>query len=161
MSAVVKDRIAEELALLVQVVDFPESPFGYGSDILCDSDVDEFVREVDAFSTLALAQAIVRRLDCPRGALPDDADYGIDVRSYLNRGVDARDIRALAGQIRSEVLKDDRVATLTVTVTPNSVGSQLRIELAVRPVDAAIGGFSLTLSATSAAILIEEIRAAA
>lgn len=160
MSQTVTDRIAEELATLTQTVDFPVAPFGYGSDISCDFDVDPLVREVDGFAMLALAQAIVRRLDTPRGSLPDDKNYGIDIRSMVNRGVTADDVRALAGQIRSEIDKDDRVDSLTVTVAPNSVGSELRVELAVRPVDATIGTFTLTLSATSASILIDEIKAA-
>ena len=161
MSAQVKAVIAEELAKLVQIVDFPVEPFGYGSDISCDSDVDPDVAEVGAFTTLVLAQAIVRRLDTPRGSLPDDKDYGIDVRSYVNRGVTAADIQQLAGQISNEVRKDDRVDTLTVTVRPSTTGTTLGIELAIRPVDAELGGFTLTLSASSASILIEEIKAAA
>ena len=161
MSATVKAAIAAELALLTQVQDFPVEPFGYGSDISADSDLDPNMDEVNPFTTLALAQAIVRRLDCPRGGLPDDDDYGIDVRSYVNRGVTANEIRQLGGQIRSEVSKDDRVDTVVVVVRPNEVGSVLRIELAIRPVDPNIGGFTLTLAATSAEILIEEIRAAA
>lgn len=160
MSLAVKTTIAIELAKLEQIVDFPVEPFGYGSDISCDSDVDPDVVEVGAFTTLALAQAIVRRLDTPRGSLPDDKDYGIDVRSYVNRGVVAEDIRQLAGQISNEVRKDDRVDTLIVTVQPSSTGTTLGIRLAVRPVDARIGGFTLTLSASSASIVIEEIQAA-
>jgi len=160
MSATAKAKIAEELALLSQVVDFPQSPFGYGSDISCDQDVDPNVEEVEANTTLAMAQAIVRRLDTPRGSLPDDQDYGIDVRSKLNKGMTDADVRALAGQIRSEILKDDRVDLVSVTVSPNSVGSELRIEIFVTPVDYQIGGFGLTLNASSAAILIAEIKAA-
>ena len=161
MSEIVKTAIAAELALLEQAVDFPVEPFGYGSDISCDFDVAPDVAEVDPFSTFALAQAIVRRLDTPRGTLPDDKDYGISVRQYVNKGTTAAEIVSLAGQIRNEVLKDDRVETLTVTVIPSPTGTTLRIVLAIQPVDAELGGFTLTLSASSAAILIEEIKAAA
>lgn len=160
MSQSVKDAIAAELALLVQVVDFPVSPFGYGTDISCESDIDPDAVDVDGATTLALAQAIARRLDTPRGSLPDDKNYGIDVRSYCNRGVTDNEIQSLAGQIRGEVLKDDRVDALTVTVSPSTTGTTLSIVLAVRPVDAAIGGFTLTLAASSAAVLLQEIRAA-
>ncbi len=161
MSAIVKAAIATELAKLVQTTDFPVAPFGYGSDISCDSDVAFDVAEVDAFSTLALAQAVVRRLDTPRGSLPDDKDYGISIRQYVNKGTTAAEIQSLAGQIKNEIIKDDRVEALTVTVRPSSTGTTLRVELAIQPVDAELGGFTLTLSATSAVILIEEIRAAA
>jgi hypothetical protein len=159
MSAEVKAQIARDLATLVQITDFPVAPFGYGSDISGDFDVDPTAREVKAFTTLALAQALVRRLDCPRGALPDDKDYGVDLRSYCNRGVTANDLRSLGGQIKGELQKDDRVDTVTVRLAPSSTGTSLLVELAIRPVDARIGGFSLTLSASSASVLLEEIKA--
>lgn len=160
MSAIVKAGIATELALLTQIVDFPTEPFGYGSDISCDSDVDLLAREVDGASTLALAEALVRRLDTPRGSLPDDKDYGISITSHLNRGVTDADVRQLAGQIRAELALDDRVASLTVTVAPNSTGSTLRIEIAVQPVDANLGTFTLTLNASDAGLVLEEIAGA-
>lgn len=162
MSEIVKAGIAAELALLSQLVDFPSAPFGYGTDVSCDSDVDPLVRDVNGFTTLALAEAIVRRLDTPRGSLPDDKNYGISVPSYLNSGRTAQGIRQLAGQIRAEVLLDDRVQSLTVRVAPNSVGSDLRIELLVEPIDALLGAgsFTLTLSASDVGLVLEEIEAA-
>lgn len=161
MSTTAKNVIASELALLVQVADFPTSPFGYGSDISGDQDLSEDMSETNGFTTLALAQAIVRRIDCPRGALPDDKDYGIDIRSYCNRGVTADEIRSMGGQIRNETLKDDRVDSVLVVVSPSPTGKSITIEMQVAPFDSTIGNFSLTLSASSAEILIEEIRAAA
>ena len=161
MSEIVKDAIAVNLALLEQAVDFPVEPFGYGSDISCDFDVAFDAAEVDPFTTFALAQAVVRRLDTPRGSLPDDNGYGISVRQFVNKGTTTVEIESLGGQIHNEVIKDDRVEALTVIVRPSSTGTTLRVELAIQPVDAQIGGFTLTLSATSAAILIEEIKAAA
>lgn len=133
------------------------SDLGYGSDLSCGADLDVEMSEVDPFSTRALGQAIVRRLDCPRGGLPDDPSYGIDLRGYLNRGVTADDIRALASVIRSELSKDDRIDTVRVTVRPSATGDTLRIELFVVPIDPRIGGFSLTMLVTDAATLIEEI----
>ena len=161
MSAIVKEALAAELAQLTPVVAHPVAPFGYGSDISGADDLDPNMAEVDGSSTLALAQAIVRRLDCPAGALPDDEDHGIDLRSYCNRGVTAQAVRALAGRIRNELSKDDRIASVNVTVRPSNAGKTLGVELAVQAVDPAIGGFSLTLSASSASVLLEEIRAAA
>lgn len=158
MSAIVEDAIAEELATLERVMDPPSPPYGYGSDLRCDSDMREDAAEVDGFSRLALAEALVRRLDCPRGALPGDADYGIDLRSYCNRGTTAAEIRALAGQINGELRKDDRVDRVLVTVTPSPDGSRLGVQLEVTPIDPNVGGFALTLAVTSAAVVLEEIR---
>lgn len=158
MSAIVKSAIAEELATLKRIVDPPSPPLGYGSDLWCEDDLREDMPEVDGTSTLVLAQALARRLDCPRGALPGDPDYGIDLRSYCNRGTTAAEIRSLAGQINGELRKDDRVERVVVTVRPSSDGSQLAVQLEVTPVDPSVGGFALTLAATSAGVVIDEIR---
>lgn len=158
MSAEVKAQIAADIATLTQATAFPVEPFGYGSDISGAYDVDPNAREVNGLTTLALAQALVRRLDCPRGALPDDGDYGIDLRSYCNRGVTANDLRSLGGQIKNELQKDDRVDTVVVRLAPSSTGTTMRVEVAVQPVDARIGGFTMTLSASDAAVLLDEIR---
>lgn len=161
MNSTVQEAIDSYLAELEREVDTPVEPFGYGSDLSCTSDLDERMTELAGDSTLALAQALARRLDCPRGALPDDPDYGIDLRGYCNRGVTAAEIRALAGQVRAELEKDDRVDQAAVTVTPFPTGSSLRIEAAITPVDHRLGGFALTLAVTSAELLIEELRRAA
>lgn len=159
MSTLVKARIDEEVALLERTVDTPTAPFGYGTDISCDSDVDELARDVDGFTTLALAQAAVRRLDCPRGALPDDANYGIDLRSYLNRPTTSQELLALGGQVRNELKKDDRIDTVTVRTETFNAGTEMRLKIAIRPFDPRLGGFSLTLAVTSAGIVVEEIAA--
>lgn len=161
MNATVADAIASYLEGLEQAVDTPVEPFGYGSDVSCVSDLDERMTELPGDSLLVLAQALARRLDCPRGALPDDPDYGIDLRGHCNRGVTTAEIRALAGQVRSELEKDDRVDRALVTVTPSPTGSSLRIEAAITPVDHRLGGFALTLAVTDAGLLLEELRRAA
>ena len=158
MSAEVKASIAAQLATLTQTVDFPIAPLGYGSDISGAYDLDPNMAEVRGLTTLALGQSIVRRLDTPRGSLPDDKDFGIDLRSYVNRGVTAQDVRALGGQIQNELRKDDRIRTAAIVVRSNATGSELRIEISIEPFDATLGGFTLTLSASSAAVLLEEIR---
>lgn len=137
----------------------PTGALGYGSDLSCGSDLTDLMDEVDPFSQRALGEAIVRRLSTPRGSLPDDGDYGIDLRGYCNKGTTADDIRALASKVRTELQKDDRIDSVTVTVTPSPTGTTLAITLAVRPFDPNLGGFSLTLAVTSAAVLIQELNA--
>lgn len=156
MNAIVADAIASETALLTREVATPVAPFGWGTDISCDRDLDEAMPEVSG--DLALAQALVRRLDCPRGALPDDGDYGIDLRANLNRGLTVTEVRGLAGSIRSELTKDDRVDTVAVTVTPTPTGESLRVSIQVTPRDPSLGGpFSLTLAVTDGGVLVEEM----
>lgn len=158
MSNIVRDAIAEELALLTKTVRTPKEPFGYGTDLSCESDIDVRMTEVNGLTTLALAQALVRRLDCPRGALPDDPDYGIDLRSYCNRGMTTADVRALAGTIRVELEKDDRVDLASVTVTPSPTATELSVRISITPIDARIGGFTMTLAVDTTTIMLEEMR---
>lgn len=156
MSAV-RDAIAASVALLTRVAPTPQEPHGYGSDISCAYDVDPGVAELDGFTPLVLAQAILRRLDTPRGSLPDDASYGISLRQMLNAGVSRGELSRLSGVIRGEVSKDDRISSVTVKVTPSSDMSELDISLRVTPVDPALGPFTMTLAASSAEIVLEAI----
>lgn len=157
MNATVQNAIAANVALIERVVDPPTGDLGYGTDLSCDTDLSESMPDVSG--TLVLAQAIVRRLDCPRGALPDDASYGKDLRGMCNRGTTTRELSRLAGEIRTEVQKDDRVSSVAVTVEPTtSTGAGLRIALVVTPVNPRVKRFALTLAVTTAAVLIEELR---
>lgn len=156
MNATVADAIATEIAALTREVATPVAPFGYGADISCARDLEEGMPEVSG--QIVLAQALARRIDCPRGGLPDDGDYGIDLRSYLNRGITTTEQRAIAGAVSSELSKDDRVESLRVTVTPSPTGSSMRIGIQVVPRDSALGGpFTLTVALTDGGALIEEM----
>lgn len=65
-----------------------------------------------------LAEALVRRLVTPRGTLIDDADYGTDVRRWINDDVDDRIIAGtVAAEIDAELQKDERVRRSTTTAS--------------------------------------------
>jgi hypothetical protein len=66
--------------------------------------------EVDPASPTAVGQAVVRRYITPRGGLIDDANYGFDLRGYVNHGTTQETITQLSGQIRAEAVKDERVS---------------------------------------------------
>lgn len=159
MSSIVRDSIDAEIALIVRELDAPVAPFGFGTDLSCVGDLTESMAEVDPMSPVGLGEALVRRCDCPRGQLPDDPNYGIDLRGMLNRGTTADEIRRSAAQTRGELLKDDRVDTLSVRVAPAPDGSELDITLSVQPVDPRVGEFSLTLALTDGDALIREMSA--
>lgn len=157
MSDVVRDAIATELALVQRIAPAPLAPFGYGSDLSCAGDLTPTMESVDPFSTRAIAESILRELDTPRGGLVDDPDYGLDLRGAVNRGMTAADVRSLAERVRTVAEKDDRVSRASVTVSPSPTGTTLRVEIRVTPVGA-LNPFRLTLAATSADVLIEELR---
>ncbi len=90
---------------------------------------------------------------------PDDQTYGIDLRSYLHRPTTRNELIGLGGQVRNELLKDDRLDTVTVTLRVTDGARTMRVEIAARPFDPNLGDFTLTLAVTSAEIVIEEIAA--
>lgn len=157
MNATVRDAIAAELATLTRVVDAPVEPFGYGSDLSCADDLTEYCDEVNGGSKLALGQALYRRVTTPRGSLIDDPDYGLDVPGFLNRGATQRELAGLAGAIRNELVKDDRVESAQAQVTIESQRS-MRVAIEITPVDASIAPFGLTFAVKDGAAMLEEIR---
>jgi hypothetical protein len=132
---------------------------GYGSDLWCVDDLKETMDEIpNSDSPLAIAQANYRRLRTSRGQLYDDLDYGLDIRSFVNKGVTVAELQSIAGQIRNELLKDDRNESIVVTMTPNEsnfpgTGYEIRIDGVT-----AQGPFTLTLALTDADVLIKEIQ---
>lgn len=88
-----------------------------GTDLYCISDLDPAGRTVSGPE--ALAQALARRLQTPRGALAaigDDPDYGLDLRDYVGEDVGAGIEAEVESAVRAECLKDERVRDVDVTV---------------------------------------------
>lgn len=162
MSDVLRDAIAAGLATLTPVVATPTGSLGFGVCMSVDSDVHLGVT-VDPMSTLGIAQALVRRWDCPRGALPPDGkdarSYGVDLRGALNRGQTVDELRALVSSLRVEALKDDRISAITIKATQAESGASYRLDLDVRvtPADPSLSTFSLTLAASSAELVLRAI----
>lgn len=154
---IVHETIAAELALLERLEAAPLAPFGYGQDLDCSTDLDANLLEVDPSSKTALSQALVRRLSCPRGRLPDDADYGFDVRGMLNKGTDDAALRDLAGQVKSEVLKDNRVDGAEVTTDYTVQTRTLAVTIWIVAVDPALGEFALTFAVKDGESMIKEL----
>lgn len=164
MSQIVLDAVEVEAARVRRAVDPPRGELGWGRDLACAVDLTPSMEEVSG--ERLLSDAIVRRLTTRRGSLPDarapglrDLTYGLDLTSYLNRGITAQEIRALATKVRSELTKDDRIATVSVTVTPSPTGDRLDLDLRVTPRDAR-NAFRLVLAVTSAGVLVAELRGA-
>jgi phage baseplate assembly protein W len=157
MNPLIQASIAEQIATLQQVVDAPIAPLGYGTDLSCITDLAEDLAEVDPTSNQAIAEALIRRLITPRGALPDDPDYGFDLRGLLNRGVTLTELRAVTGQARNEIRKDDRVADAKVSAAFSLQGATLRVSIEVTPADVDNDTFSFTFALTDTTVAIEVI----
>lgn len=155
MNETVRAAIATEVAALERLVQAPTVALGYGRDLSCVTDITPELAEVDPMSVLAIAEASARRLATPRGALPDDDDYGLDLRAYVNRATTPAEIASLELALRGELLKDDRLSDVAPSVT-YAVGT-LDVVLLMTPVDSDLGEFSLTLAATSADVVIKAV----
>ena len=151
MNATVDAAMTAGMASLERVKDPPTGNLGYGSDLSCILDLTPDAAEVDPHSYTAIGQAVLRRLITARGTLPDDPHYGIDVRGMLNRGIPLSQLRDLQGQIRGEVMKDDRVADVVVSVTMPEQRA-LTVVLTITPEPTNLIPFELTLALTPDAV---------
>lgn len=153
---IVTGTIAKYTAELARVVAMPTGDLGFGSDLSCTDDLTANMLEIPGDSPLAVAQANFRRLTTARGTVPDDPDYGLDVREFLNHGLTQKSLQEIPGQVRGELGKDDRNdrASLTVEMT---IGPDFKsFELMVRA-QAATGPYSFTLAVVDGAALLKEI----
>ncbi len=120
-------------------------PADFGTDLGCVFDLEATCAPVTGRKLLA--QAIARRLITPRGRLIDDANYGTDLTEFINEDMSKRDIAMLLSAINAEVMKDERVASVTIDIIapPNLTGAYtIRIDL-----EDADGPFSMTVAASS------------
>lgn len=124
---------------------------GFGSDLSCGSALH--TGRIVSGKRL-LSEAIIRRLSTPRGTLTggdEERAYGIDLAGYVGAvGTDAA-VAALPGVVEAELLKDDRIARVAVSVArlPVSDGVQsLEVTIDVTPADES-GDFTLTLAVSA------------
>lgn len=118
--SVVSDQIDLQIAALPVLPRVAPLTLGWGVDLWCVTDVTERMSEVDPNRPTAVGQAVVRRYITPRGGLIDDANYGFDLRGFVNHGTTEETITQLSGQIRAEAVKDERVADALVDLTFDS-----------------------------------------
>lgn len=142
MNETVRAAFDASIGELERAVLPPTGDLGYGRDLSCTTEIHPGLAEVDPMSPVGIGEAAIRRLTTPRGGLPDDADYGLDLRSFANRGVPYAELRDLQGMIRNELAKDDRIADLTVTVTL-SRSTDLAVSIRIVPEHPTLAPFAL------------------
>lgn len=89
------------------------------------------------------AEAFYRRITTPRGTLrggEDEANYGIDLPGLIGKIASPSHIAALPGQIKNELLKDERVIDVAVTVEATAQGpsTTYQIKIIVQTDDGAV-----------------------
>lgn len=96
-----------------------------------------------------LGQAAFHRLRTPRGACLDAPDDGLDLSEYLSNGMTPTEIAAIPGEIRSELLKDERFLEADITFTQDSPDS-FRFKIVITPSAGPV--FELVLAVADAAV---------
>lgn len=108
-----------------------------------------------------VAEAIYRRLTTPRGTLrggPAEANYGIDLTELVGSAATKRDAAALPGRITTEILKDERIERVEVTVTQSVDGPAVSFAIVIEG-ETAEGPFALQLLASEVTVELLNISA--
>jgi hypothetical protein len=120
-----------------------------GTDVYCIDDIDPAFAMVSG--SAAVAQAIARRFDTPRGGLHYDGEYGYDLVEWMNRDISDADVYRVAVAVESEALKDERVLSADAVATYDASTETLSISL--RGVCSS-GPFQLVLSVDDVSVTI-------
>lgn len=125
----------------------------FGKDTSCTDSL-----RTGRFSTgpRLVAEACYRRLITPRGSLrggEDEANYGFDLSEKIGTVVNASTEAALPGQIQSELLKDERLSSVTVNVVSTKTGPAVAWVVTIEGQTSA-GPFTLKLSVSEVTVSI-------
>jgi phage baseplate assembly protein W len=116
----------------------------FGTTWSCVSDITQ--PAVLVSGNQAVAEAIARRLQTPRGGLIDDPNYGYDLTAFINDDLTTPQLASIQSQVSAECLKDQRVRAAATTVTFFSGVLIVSIVLTT-----ATGPFTLVLSVSAVA----------
>ena len=99
----------------------------YGTDISTLPDLDETFTPISG--RRVVAEAIHRRLNTPRGALPFYPTYGLDVRQWLNASLTEAARFSLEANVEAECEKEERVQRASATARFDSASSSLALSI--------------------------------
>ncbi len=120
-----------------------QAPFGVDLSTFVNGkpDLDPSFEPISS-PTRVLSEALARRLITRRGTIKEDPDFGTDVREWCQARMSNLRLAQLRAAVEAECLKDERVRTVTATVT--FMGGRIRIVVAG---EGDPGNFTLTLLA--------------
>lgn len=120
----------------------------YGTDLDWQDDLDPSGRTVSG--TKLLGQAAYHRLITPRGSCLDSPNDGLDLHEYLSRAMTPVELATIPGEVRLELLKDERFNGAEIVMTKNADG----FDLAIQITPSAGPNFELVISVTQAAVVL-------
>jgi hypothetical protein len=123
----------------------------FGRDISCTDSL-----RTGRFSTgvRLVAEAVYRRLITPRGMLrggEEDADYGLDLTDLIGSTNAESEAASLPDRIRAELLKDERIESVAVTLVNVRSGPGVTLLVTVEAVTG-LGPFTLQLRASEVSV---------
>ena len=116
-----------------------------------------------ATGTRLVAESIFRRLTTPRGMLrgtEEEGNFGLDLTELIGSVSTKSDAASLPARIQAEILKDERVESVTVRVVDESAGVAKFFTVFIEATTAE-GPFSLTLGIDEVTVGVLGIEAAA
>lgn len=123
----------------------------FGTDVSCTTSL----RSGRLVSGLRLVgEAAFRRLTTPAGSLvggEDEANYGIDLTSFVGQPNPKLLAATLPGRIRAELKKDERINAVKSVVFVNQSGASTELEITIS-IETDIGPFDLKIA-------VNEVRA--
>lgn len=123
----------------------------FGRDVSC---TDSLKTGRFATGVRLVAEAAYRRLITPRGMLrggEDEANYGFDLTEMCGTTSPESTAVSLPGRIRSELTKDERIATVDVEVLVVRTGPSASFDITISCTTAA-GPFKLQLLASAVTV---------
>jgi hypothetical protein len=154
MSAETLAFIASGIAELTRQATTPSGPWLYGRDLVCVDDLTATLAETDPTTTQSLAQDCFHRITTD--TVPDDPDFGIDVRDWLSSAMTRDGLLLIGATCEGAIRRDDRVRDVTADVT--GTYESIEIAISVTPADPSLERFTMIVAATSAEALLKEIR---
>ncbi len=124
----------------------------YGTDVSALPDLDPSF--APRTGRAMVGEAVARRYSTPRGSLPSDSDYGLDLREFVHEQLTTATATRLKASIEAEAEKDERVLSASAVTTFVESTNTLTVEITLQLAD---GPFKLVLTVT--AVSVEVLRA--
>lgn len=118
-------------------------------EISCLGDLDPLFTLVS--ERTALIHAIANRYISTRGSLPEDEDYGYNLRDWLGEVIGVNELAVIRQNVEDEALKDERVDAASATVQFFAGASRCEVRLTIV---GSAGEFQLVLGITDVSVAV-------
>src|SRR5271166_3825090 len=133
-----------------------QNPFGTDLQSLpnpaANGQIDLDPAMLEGTGRILLSQRLVCRQTTPAGSVIDSPNDCIDVRGWVSQGWTQQQMQAAAGNLQTELLKEQGVTAVTITFTltgnPGGASGTYQLQI-VEQFTSGYGPFTLTLTVTN------------